>query len=81
MPWQTNKILVIDSSLCLFHIADGEGVVLHGEADVAVGEAHAVDAGGVVLVGGVRVEGEDGAEATSNCVATSAPHRVSAETV
>ena len=67
--------------LGLFHAADGEGVVLYGEADVAVGEAHAVDAGGGVLVGGARVEGEDGPEAISNCVATSAPHRVSTETV
>ena len=65
----------------LFHTADGESVVLYGEADVAVGEVHAVDAGGVVLIGGARVEGENGAEAISNCVATSAPHRVSAETV
>lgn len=64
-----------------FHTADGGGGVVHGEADVAVGEAHAVDAGGGVLVGGARVEGEDGPEAISNCVATSAPHRVSTETV
>lgn len=37
------------TSLC--DIADGEGVVIHGKADVSGGEAHAVDAGGVVLVG------------------------------